>query len=123
MNLPPPSDKPFWGMHELPAILLPARFRTVLLLSAVFCFAVPNGYFLYRYLKEPQLMESLLANPLGLAFVAETLLLLVLFLAVVWYIKRSALKVCYYGMAAFLGGLAFALPLFFWFNSADQEGN
>jgi hypothetical protein len=59
---------------------LPARVRSLLLVAAVFCFAAPNGYFLYRYMKEPQLMQSLLANPLGLTFVSETALLLLLFL-------------------------------------------
>jgi hypothetical protein len=27
---------------------LPARVRSLLLVAAVFCFAAPNGYFLYR---------------------------------------------------------------------------
>jgi ABC-type Fe3+-siderophore transport system permease subunit len=68
--------------------------------------------FLYRYMKEPQLMQSLLANPLGLTFVSETALLLLLFLIAVWYVKRERLKVFYYLLAAFVGGLAFALPPF-----------
>jgi hypothetical protein len=102
---------------------LPARVRSLLLVAAVFCFAAPNGYFLYRYMKEPQLMQSLLANPLGLTFVSETALLLLLFLIAVWYVKRERLKVFYYLLAAFVGGLAFALPLFLWFNSVDKKAD
>ena len=107
--------------HEFPAIPLPARFRQLLLLGAVFCFAAPNGYFLYRYMKDPQLMEALLANPLGLCFLGETVLLVALFLVAVWYFKQSFLRVLYYALAAFVGGLAFALPLFLWFNSYDKK--
>jgi hypothetical protein len=107
--------------HDFPEIPLPARFRQLLLLGAVFCFAVPNGYFLYRYMKAPQLMHALLANPLGLSLLGETALLVVLFLVAVWYFKQSLLKVFYYAFAAFVGGLAFALPLFLWFNSDDKK--
>ncbi|MFZ5630362.1 MAG: hypothetical protein ACOY5B_14625 [Spirochaetota bacterium] len=107
--------------HDFNPIPLPARFRQLLLLGAVFCFAAPNGYFLYRYMKEPQLMDALLANPLGVCFLSETALLVLLFLVAVWYLKQSALKVLYYGLAAFIGGLAFALPLFLWFNSYDKK--
>lgn len=106
------------GFPEIP---LPARFRQVLLLAAVFCFAVPNGYFLYRYMKEPQLMDTLLANPLGVCFLSETALLVLLFLVAVWYFKQSVLRLLYYALAAFVGGLAFALPLFLWFNSYDKK--
>jgi len=102
-------------------IRLGANVRKVLLMAAVFCFAAPNGYFLYRYMKEPQLLNDLLANPLGVAFLSETALLLLLFLAAVWLLKKSALRSFYYALAAFVGGLAFALPLFLWFNSVDKE--
>ncbi len=98
-----------------------ANFRKGLLMAAVFCFAVPNGYFLYRYMKDPQLMDALLANPLGVAFLGETALLLLLFLVAVWYLKKSALRSFYYALAALVGGLAFALPLFLWFNSVDKK--
>jgi multisubunit Na+/H+ antiporter MnhF subunit len=107
--------------HDFPEIPLPARFRQLLLLGAVFCFAAPNGYFLYRYMKEPQLMDQLFANPLGVCFLSETALLVVLFLVAVWYFKQSLLKVLYYALAAFVGGLTFALPLFLWFNSYDRK--
>ncbi len=107
--------------QHFPAIPLHPRFRQLLLLGAVFCFAAPNGYFLYRYMKEPQLMAALLSNPLGISFLGETALLVVLFLVAVWYLKQSFLKVLYYALAAFVGGLAFALPLFLWFNSYDQK--
>jgi hypothetical protein len=102
-------------------IRLGRSFRQGLLMAAVFCFAVPNGYFLYRYMKEPQLLNSLLENPLGVAFLAETALLLLLFLVAVWHLKNSALRSFYYGLAALVGGLAFALPLFLWFNSIDKK--
>lgn len=109
--------------HEFKPIPLPARFRSLLLLAAVFCLAAPNGYFLYRYMKEPQLMDTLLANPLGVCFLSETALLVLLFLVAVWYFKKSALRVFYYALAAFVGGLAFALPLFLWFNSVDKKAD
>jgi multisubunit Na+/H+ antiporter MnhF subunit len=108
--------------YDFAPIPLPMRFRQLLLLSAVFCFAAPNGYFLYRYMKEPQLMDALLANPLGVCFLSETALLVLLFLLAVWYFKQSGLKVFYYAITAFVGGLAFALPLFLWFNSVDKKG-
>lgn len=107
--------------HDFRELPLPARFRSLLLIGAVFCFAAPNGYFLYRYMKDPQLLDLLLQNPLGISFLGETALLLVLFLAAVWFLKQSALKVFYYGLAALVGGLAFALPLFLWFNSVDRK--
>jgi hypothetical protein len=107
--------------HDFAPMPLPVRFRQVLLLSAVFCFAAPNGYFLYRYMKEPQLLDALLANPLGVCFLSETALLVLLFLVAVWYFKQSGLKLLYYSLAAFVGGLAFALPLFLWFNSYDKK--
>jgi hypothetical protein len=73
-------------------------------------------------MKEPQLMDALLANPLGVCFLSETALLVLLFLLAVWYFKQSGLKVFYYAITAFVGGLAFALPLFLWFNSIDENG-
>ena len=102
-------------------IKLGANFRKSLLMAAVFCFAAPNGYFLYCYMKEPQLLSALLENPLGVAFLGETALLLLLYLVAVWYLKKSALRSFYYALAALVGGLAFALPLFLWFNSVDNK--
>lgn len=107
--------------QRFPRLLLPARFRQLLLFLAVFGLAAPHGYFLYRYMKEPQLMDALLANPLGVCFLSETALLLALFLGAVAYLKQSALKLLYYALASFVGGLAFALPLFLWFNSDDKK--
>lgn len=102
-------------------ILIAGHYRALLLVSAIFCFLVPNGYFLYQYFTQPALLDALLANPLGLAFLSETTLLLWLFLGAVWYLKRDLKKVLLYLVAAIAGGLAFALPLFLWLNSVDKK--
>lgn len=106
--------------HHLP-LRIERHVRAALLMGAVFGFALPNGYFLYSYMMNPALMNDLLANPLGRAFLGETSLLLIMFLASVWVIKKSWSRVFYYCFASFLGGLAFALPLFLWFNSEDKK--
>lgn len=106
--------------HALP-IRIERHVRAGLLMGAIFGFALPNGYFLYSYMKHPELMPQLLMNPLGQAFLSETTLLLIMFLIAVWVIKRSWARVFYYLLASFAGGLAFALPLFLWFNSVDKN--
>ncbi|MFO1472380.1 MAG: hypothetical protein U1F27_15250 [Turneriella sp.] len=107
--------------HHMIPLRMERHVRAALLLGAVFGFALPNGYFLYRYMKNPALMNDLLANPLGQAFLGETGLLLIMFMVAVWVIKKSWLRVFYYLLASFVGGLAFALPLFLWFNSVDKN--
>lgn len=111
------------GTSDSRSFILPTALRKTLLAVAIICCVGPNGYFLYSYFAEPQMFSAMLANPLAASFVAETAMLLGLFMIFVWHIKRDFRKVAVYYVAAMVGGLAFALPIFIWLNSVDKKVN
>lgn len=86
--------------------------RTVLLVVAILAFLGPNGMYLYFTVTQPELNQEALSNPISLAFMIEAMMLLGLFLWYVFRTTRSWLSVMLYLVLAFLGSLAFSLPLF-----------
>ena len=65
---------------------LTKREKKLLLIIAIFAAIVPNGYYLYLLTASPELQKSALSNPVSLTFMAETLILLSMFL---WYVYKT----------------------------------
>lgn len=95
------------------SILELTRFqRIVLLVVAFLALLGPNALYLYYAFTQPELNQEALNNPIALAFMIEAMMLLGLFLWFVYRVTRSWLSVLLYLILAFLGSLAFSLPMF-----------
>lgn len=88
------------------------RQRNVLLGVAIVALIGPNGLYLYYAISQPELNQEAMRNPVSLAFMIEAMMLLGLFLWYVFLSTRSWLRVGIYLVLAFLGSLAFSLPMF-----------
>ncbi|MCH6255210.1 hypothetical protein MLD52_01535 [Puniceicoccaceae bacterium K14] len=86
--------------------------RKVLLFVAILALLGPNGVYLYYTVTQPELNQEALRNPISLAFMIEAMMLLGLFLWYVFRVTRSWVQVLTYLVLAFLGSLAFSLPMF-----------
>lgn len=72
----------------------------------------PNGAFLCFSLAEPNLLDSFLSHPLALAFLAETVGLMLLGC---WLLRRTGAEiptVLAFVLLSLLGSLLFSVPLF-----------
>jgi hypothetical protein len=87
----------------------PAERRLLWALAAL-GFVGVNGAFLYS-LTRPEVLEEALTNPLGLAFVAEALLLMgvLAYLLARWGVSRVSWV--WFVLLSLLGSMAFALPV------------
>lgn len=77
---------------------------------AVFGFLVPNGAFLYFFVKDPGLLRAAIANPISLVFVLEAFFLMFLF---AWLIQRAGLRKpsgFAFIVMSLIGSLAFSVP-------------
>ena len=110
MNLQAPVNAPL-------TLSLPPKSPAVLLGFALLALLGPNGLYLYFAVTQPELNATALANPIALAFMIEAMMLLVLFLMYVFHRTRSWWQVTLYLVLAFLGSLAFSLPLFLYRES------
>lgn len=86
----------------------------VLLMVAILALAGPNALYLYYAITQPELNQAALSNPIALAFMIEAMMLLGLFLWYVYLNTRSWARVSLYLVLAFLGSLAFSLPMYFY---------
>ena len=86
--------------------------RKALLVVAVLALLGPNGLYLYYAVTQPELNQEAIRNPISLAFMIEAMMLLALFLWYVFRVTRSWVQVLIYLALAFLGSLAFSLPMF-----------
>jgi Na+/melibiose symporter-like transporter len=83
---------------------------TALAVLAVFGFVVPNGLFVYYFVKNPGLLRAAMANPLALTFMLEAVVLLVLF---AWLIARMGLRkpsALAFVLMSLAGSLVFSVP-------------
>lgn len=86
--------------------------RNVLLGVAILALVGPNGLYLYYAITQPELNQAALSNPISLAFMIEAMMLLGLFLWFVYLNTKSWARVALYLVLAFLGSLAFSLPIY-----------
>jgi len=87
------------------------RERLWLSTMAAFGFVVLNGAFLYSLSVEPHALARLIRDPLALAFVVETFVMLaaLTYLLHKWNVSR--LHWGWFLGLSLLGGMAFALPV------------
>lgn len=97
------------------------RQRRFLLVFAVLAFLGPNGMYLYYAVTQPGLNQAALSNPVSLAFMIEAMMLLGLFLWYVFLNTRSWFSVGLYLVLAFMGSLAFSLPMFLYRRGRSGE--
>jgi hypothetical protein len=77
---------------------------------AGFGFVVPNGVFLYYFVKDPGLLRAAIANPLALTFMLEAVFLLAL---LAWLVARAGLRrpsAPVFVVLSLIGSLAFSVP-------------
>jgi hypothetical protein len=85
--------------------------RAVLWTLAVIGGVGLNTAFLYGLLVEPAMLTSALANPLSLAFIVESLLLMGVFAHLLTKWGVSKWHGGWFVLLSLLGGMAFALPI------------
>ena len=88
---------------------------------AVFGFLVPNGAFLYWFVRDPGLLRAALANPIALMFILEALFLTGLF---AWLLHRAGVRRpsgLVFLVVSVAGSLAFSVPATLWLLRKNQS--
>jgi hypothetical protein len=88
----------------------------ILLLIALFGLIVPNGLFLYWLVYEYDGPASVAQNKLGLAFMIDALLAVVLLAYNFARKPIGRVKWYWFIVLSVLGGLGFSIPLYWWLN-------
>jgi hypothetical protein len=93
----------------------------MLLALALFGLFVPNGVFLYCFFATPEVVKAALGNPVALVFMAEAMLLMLLF---AWIVPRLGLRSpawTIFILASLVGSLAFSVPAFLYLASRNTR--
>ena len=84
---------------------------------AIFGLTVPNGFFLYHAIFNPDIMWAALANPIAMVFIAEAFLLMFLF---AWFIHRRGFRSpgwLTFIIMSLVGSMVFSIPAFLYLVS------
>lgn len=102
------------------------RERFWLVVLGAVGFVAINGAFLYGLLFRPDYLASTLGNPVGMAFVAEALVLVGVFAYLFERWRVSRIRWWWFVALSLIGSMAFAVPIALLYarrEDADLPGN
>ena len=99
------------------------RERISLWILATCGFVVVNGMFLYAAFWQPESIADAMSNPLAVAFVLESVLLLVALSYLLTRWRVSGVRWEWFVVLSLLGSIAFALPMVLLWNDRRTRTN